>query len=107
MPNPNHASSLLPVVSSFLLGVAATFTASFVVSRLNGSQASTTRSRNVVVATADHSNNNNTRQVKDTDILDSPELDLRLIRKAEAVIQWRSGNMTVVIERSTNSWNRK
>lgn len=101
-------------MSSLLLGVAATLTASFVVSRLNGpkassSSSSSTRSRNVAV-TVDHDSNNtdtdnNTRQIKPTDVLDSPDLDLRLIRKAEAVIQFRSGNLTVVVERATNSFN--
>lgn len=113
MPNQSN-TFLLPVVSSFLLGVAATLTASFVVSRLNGpkassSSSSSTRSRNVAV-TVDHDSNNtdtdnNTRQIKPTDVLDSPDLDLRLIRKAEAVIQFRSGNLTVVVERATNSFN--
>ena len=38
-------------------------------------------------------------------ILDSPDLDLRLLRKAEAVIQWRTTGLTVVVERCTNDHN--
>jgi tRNA C32,U32 (ribose-2'-O)-methylase TrmJ len=42
---------------------------------------------------------------QESDLLDSPDLDLRLIRKAEAVIRQRSGTLTVVIERATNMFN--
>ena len=38
-------------------------------------------------------------------ILDSPDLDLRLIRKAEAVIQQRTSSITIVVERCTNDHN--
>jgi tRNA G18 (ribose-2'-O)-methylase SpoU len=38
-------------------------------------------------------------------LLDTPDLDLRLIRKAEAVIQWRSSSVTLVVERCTNDHN--
>jgi tRNA G18 (ribose-2'-O)-methylase SpoU len=38
-------------------------------------------------------------------ILDSPDLDLRLIRKAEAVIQGRTSSVTLVVERCTNDHN--
>jgi tRNA G18 (ribose-2'-O)-methylase SpoU len=38
-------------------------------------------------------------------IVDSPDLDLRLIRKAEAVIQGRTSSVTLVVERCTNDHN--
>ena len=38
-------------------------------------------------------------------IWDSPDLDLRLLRKAEAVIRLRSFGLTVVVERCTNDHN--
>lgn len=41
----------------------------------------------------------------DHQLFDTPDLDLRLIRKAEAVIQWRSSGLQVVVERCTNDHN--
>jgi tRNA G18 (ribose-2'-O)-methylase SpoU len=38
-------------------------------------------------------------------IMDSADLDLRLIRKAEAVIQGRTSSVTLVVERCTNDHN--
>ena len=38
-------------------------------------------------------------------IIDSPDLDVRLLRKAEAVIQKRTDKMIIVIERCTNDHN--
>ncbi|GAX14286.1 tRNA (guanosine-2'-O-)-methyltransferase [Fistulifera solaris] len=37
--------------------------------------------------------------------MDTPDLDLRLIRKAEAVIRLRTSSITVVVERCTNDHN--
>jgi len=37
--------------------------------------------------------------------MDTPDLDQRIIRKAEAVIQWRTSRITVVVERCTNDYN--
>lgn len=38
-------------------------------------------------------------------LMDTPDLELRLIRKAEAVIQWRTSSVTLVVERCTNDHN--
>lgn len=128
--SPSSSSLLLlvsAVVSSFLLGVAATVAMTTAASAKDKSQPSrttpddsarsgtaTSRSvKNLPQSSSNatnnnvnkNNNNNNTRRQQTTDLLDSPQLDLRLIRKAEAVIRLRSGNLTVVIERSTNSWN--
>lgn len=119
------ANAVTIVVSSFLLGVAVTTagvywtktTAGDGTSKLNNrdprqsSSSTTSRSINVTHSIASSSsltnnnNNNNTREAHTSDLLDSTDLDLRLIRKAEAVIRFRSGALTVVIERATNSWN--
>ena len=114
----NKNNSLPLVVSSFLLGVGATLAAGLVVRRLgyNDASATTTTKSTPVFKTCNNgsstrntatstSTTTNTRTTKSNDVMDSPNLDLRLIRKAEAVIQWRAGGLTVVIERSTNSWN--
>jgi tRNA G18 (ribose-2'-O)-methylase SpoU len=37
--------------------------------------------------------------------MDAPDLDLRMIRKAEAVLQWRTCRLLLVIERCTNDHN--
>ncbi|VEU36821.1 unnamed protein product [Pseudo-nitzschia multistriata] len=39
------------------------------------------------------------------DILDHEELSFRMLRKAEAVIQWRTSRLILVIERCTNDHN--
>ena len=38
-------------------------------------------------------------------IMDAVNLDLRMIRKAEGVIRYRTSGITIVIERCTNDWN--
>lgn len=38
-------------------------------------------------------------------LMDTPDLDQRMIRKAEAVLQWRTSRITVVVERCTNDHN--
>ncbi|KAL7561840.1 hypothetical protein ACA910_009678 [Epithemia clementina (nom. ined.)] len=40
-----------------------------------------------------------------SEIWDSPDLDLRLLQKAEAVVRWRTMGLTVVVERCTNDHN--
>ncbi|GKY97819.1 hypothetical protein MPSEU_000740000 [Mayamaea pseudoterrestris] len=47
-------------------------------------------------------NKNNTMTPK---IMDAADLDLRMIRKAEGVIRYRTSGITVVIERCSNDWN--
>ena len=104
MPQPPFS----PFLSSFLLGVTATLATCYVVRRL-GVEKETSNKRALPSrrATDNHDANtmSNTRNEQESDLLDSPDLDLRLIRKAEAVIQLRSASLTVVIERSTNVWN--
>lgn len=39
---------------------------------------------------------------KGDDLLDHEELSNRMLRKAEAVIQWRTSRLVIVIERCTN-----
>ncbi len=41
-------------------------------------------------------------QEKGEDVLDHEELSNRMLRKAEAVIQWRTSRLVIVIERCTN-----
>lgn len=48
---------------------------------------------------------NSSEEAKTDLIVDSPDLDLRLIRKAEAVIQGRTSSVTLVVERCTNDHN--
>ena len=38
-------------------------------------------------------------------LMDSPDLDLRMIRKAEAIIRWRCTSIVVVVERCVNDHN--
>ena len=72
--------------------------------------------RNEDDETSNHNSTNvttaNTNKAKpsDTDdststLLDSPHLDMRMIRKAEGAIQKRTSRITVVVERCTNDYN--
>jgi tRNA G18 (ribose-2'-O)-methylase SpoU len=40
-----------------------------------------------------------------TVLMDSPQLDLRLLRKAEAIIRFRTSSITIIVERCTNDHN--
>lgn len=46
-----------------------------------------------------------TQSLTDTTLFDAPDLDLRLIRKAEAVIRWRTSALMLIVERCTNDHN--
>ena len=60
------------------------------------------RTRELKTRQQDNNNNNNDNH----DILiDSPHLDMRMIRKAEGAIQKRTSRITVVVERCTNDHN--
>eukprot|EP00339_Tiarina_fusa_P013759 CAMPEP_0117077758 /NCGR_PEP_ID=MMETSP0472-20121206/54808_1 /TAXON_ID=693140 ORGANISM="Tiarina fusus, Strain LIS" /NCGR_SAMPLE_ID=MMETSP0472 /ASSEMBLY_ACC=CAM_ASM_000603 /LENGTH=431 /DNA_ID=CAMNT_0004804187 /DNA_START=89 /DNA_END=1384 /DNA_ORIENTATION=+ len=50
-------------------------------------------------------NENTTTTTNNTTIMDAPDLDQRMLRKAEAVIQWRTTRLILVIERCTNDHN--
>mmetsp|Transcript_36405 Transcript_36405/g.87950 ORF Transcript_36405/g.87950 Transcript_36405/m.87950 type:complete len:429 (+) Transcript_36405:154-1440(+) len=41
----------------------------------------------------------------DGELMDRPDLDQRMLRKAEAVIRWRTSKLILVIERCTNNHN--
>eukprot|EP00977_Amphora_coffeiformis_P020614 scaffold8374_cov175-Amphora_coffeaeformis.AAC.53 len=88
------------------MGVAATLVVGAAVRRVGSAPKDTTANKSRDMVFNDSSGSGNTREMQSTDLMDSPDLDLRLIRKAEAVIQIRLGNLIVVIERSTNSWNK-
>ena len=54
--------------------------------------------------TRQQENNNNNNDNHDI-LIDSPHLDMRMIRKAEGAIQKRTSRITVVVERCTNDHN--
>jgi tRNA G18 (ribose-2'-O)-methylase SpoU len=56
-------------------------------------------------ATTTTTTNNQDNQQEEERIYDAPDLDLRLIRKAEAVIQKRTDKIIIVVERCTNDHN--
>jgi tRNA G18 (ribose-2'-O)-methylase SpoU len=45
------------------------------------------------------------QQVNEEELIDSPDLDHRMLRKCEAVIQWRTNRLILVVERCTNDHN--
>ena len=97
----------------FLLGVASTLAAAWVTQRLSSlwssskrqsSSGTTTRSRGNGAPGKNDRGTSNTNGKPDQ-LIDTPDLDQRIIRKAEAVIQWRTSRITVVVERCTNDHN--
>lgn len=105
-------SPITSALSSFFMGVATTLVVGVAVRHVVRDKDSAEKEDGLSSPSASSASRDengsirgNTREMQTTDLLDSPDLDLRLIRKAEGVIQMRSANLTVVIERSTNSWN--
>lgn len=96
--NSSNSSWVVP----FLLGSAASFSAVWIsqnwtnLSRLG---TSSTRRKNVVGRSVDTSTNDSSA------IMDAPDLDQRMLRKCEAVLQWRTSRLVLVIERCTNDHN--
>jgi tRNA G18 (ribose-2'-O)-methylase SpoU len=96
---------------SFLLGVGAALSAVFAAHLFQQQQERQKRTSskpkpNVPPRTSTVTAWSAVSPVSETDpIVDSPDLDLRLIRKAEAVIQGRTSSVTVVVERCTNDHN--
>ncbi|KAL3934590.1 MAG: hypothetical protein SGBAC_009720 [Bacillariaceae sp.] len=48
---------------------------------------------------------NDDTATEEEELMDKPDLDHRMLRKAEAVIQWRTTRLVLVIERCTNDHN--
>ena len=94
--------SLLSAIhtKSFLLGVGISLSITYIVQNRRKRQSSPTN-RPRVLSGENYKNNETNENV----LMDSPDLDLRLIRKAEAVIQQRTSSITVVVERCTNDHN--
>uniref|UniRef100_A0A8J9S434 tRNA/rRNA methyltransferase SpoU type domain-containing protein n=1 Tax=Phaeodactylum tricornutum TaxID=2850 RepID=A0A8J9S434_PHATR len=121
----SSSGSVTVQVSSFLLGAASAWALSWLVQQTRKRPITDTRpegsNRSVPCTqtlTTIKDDSNNSYGDKDSDalreplstspaepLMDSPELDLRLIRKAEAVIQWRTSSITIVVERCTNDHN--
>lgn len=100
----------------FLLGVVSTLAAVWVTQRLYGytakktsaSSSSSSKRSTTVPRTLPSANANKTDTEKHDNnekVMDNPELENRIIRKAETVIQWRTSRITVVVERCTNDHN--
>jgi tRNA G18 (ribose-2'-O)-methylase SpoU len=88
-------------VRSFLLGAGVSLAAVFLVQR----HRSRTLGRRATKATCSPSSADENKQKTSNNVIDSPDLDLRLIRKAQAVILNRTSCVTIVIERCTNDHN--
>jgi tRNA G18 (ribose-2'-O)-methylase SpoU len=55
--------------------------------------------------TTNNNNENDADEDGDGGLMDRPDLDQRMLRKAEAVIRWRTTRLILVIERCTNDHN--
>mmetsp|Transcript_21255 Transcript_21255/g.58857 ORF Transcript_21255/g.58857 Transcript_21255/m.58857 type:complete len:427 (+) Transcript_21255:41-1321(+) len=85
----------------FVLGAASALVAVAIYQRFGSHRGSGNSEEVRKGRTSFHQTNNG----KKSQIWDSPDLELRMLRKAEAVIQWRTTALTVVIERCTNDHN--
>jgi tRNA G18 (ribose-2'-O)-methylase SpoU len=102
--SPSTSSWIAP----FALGVAAALSLTWISSQVpksksrKSSQASKSPSLPPPAASQPSSSTaGNSKEM----VFDTPELDNRMLRKAEAVIQWRTTRLILVIERCTNDHN--
>jgi tRNA G18 (ribose-2'-O)-methylase SpoU len=95
------ASKASGTLASFFLGAATAFSLVFLFGNLS-------RRQRLITNDEDDTNECDKIDGRDPvqkDLYDAPDLDLRLIRKAEAVIQGRSDKLIIVVERCTNDHN--
>ena len=71
----------------------------------NSKRDSSVAARKKVYPTENTSNKNENDAKEEEELMDRPDLDQRMLRKAEAVIQWRTTRLVVVVERCTNDYN--
>lgn len=105
MSTPSSSSWVLP----FIAGVSASLTAVWIFHNWQGlltpsSATSTATIRGSTVASEQNQLNGND-DPSTTELMDAPDLDHRLFRKAEAVIRWRTSRLILVVERCTNDHN--
>jgi len=92
--SPPNSSWILP----FLLGASASLSAVLLSKNWAWSPLSPRKSA--------FSENKNAQSSNDADVvIDHEQLDNRMLRKAEAVIQWRTSRIILVVERCTNDHN--
>jgi len=89
---PSSNSWILP----FILGASASLSLIWISKKLEKSITSSSKPRS--------EGKTPSREIKE-DLLDHEELSNRMLRKAEAVIQWRTSRLIIVIERCTNDHN--
>jgi tRNA G18 (ribose-2'-O)-methylase SpoU len=94
------ASEVADTIVSFLLGAATAFSLVVLCSNLSRERHKKDHSDD----TLDCYKSDLRAPVKE-ELYDTPDLDLRLIRKAEAVIQGRTDKLILVVERCTNDHN--
>eukprot|EP00980_Cylindrotheca_fusiformis_P002273 scaffold523_cov101-Cylindrotheca_fusiformis.AAC.11 len=89
----------------FSLGIATTLVVSWTCSQASKrSQHQSNSKQSSSIATSPSASP--TPEIKDgEELMDKPDLEQRMLRKAEAVIQWRTTRLVLVIERCTNDHN--
>jgi tRNA G18 (ribose-2'-O)-methylase SpoU len=91
-----------PWATPFLSGVVAAVAASQILSQLK-KKTHTGKSKNQKVTT--QKSRSISVSVNDGKIMDSPDLDNRILRKAETALQLRTSRLIIVVERCTNDHN--
>jgi tRNA G18 (ribose-2'-O)-methylase SpoU len=107
---PSIASTAVIAVTSFVLGIALSFLyvhATYEVCDGDPDDDHNDDTNNLELTgdAAAEPTNQSEAIPSEPKIYDSPDLDIRLLRKAEAVIQKRTDKMIVVVERCTNDHN--
>lgn len=97
-------SSLKVDASSFLLGAVASLSVLWTIRSIQNN--SNWRARPQISKRSRSPEEEEQSSTHDNEqLMDAPDLDLRLIRKAEAVIRWRTSDLVIVVERCQNDHN--
>lgn len=90
----------------FLAGIATTTLSYYLYQKIHSSCISKTKSKHIVDSHKTPSNKTSMQKNESTElVMDSPDLPLRMIRKAETAILRRTSQIIVVVERCTNEHN--
>ena len=92
-------------IAPFLLGAVSAYSLAWISNHLVHAKQERKDETKKGLATKPHRSLTFTQDQNNDDLMDTPDLDNRMLRKAEAIVQWRTSRLLLVIERSTNDHN--
>ena len=96
---PSSNSWILP----FMLGASASLSVLWISKNWQTSTSTSSTTTSLTTTTqSERKSPSNNKTGNDVDVLDHEQLSNRILRKAEAVIQWRTSRLILVVERCTN-----